>query len=130
VASNIYENKKPSQLKLLGRLLSNIEYFFDNRLALIILRKEDFEATGTTVADSEGIVNYARAIKGVEIGALIRQEDKDICKVSLRSKSLDISSVALIFGGGGHRNASGFSLSGTPEKVKADLISEIEKLFD
>ncbi len=130
VASNIYENKKPSQLKLLGRLLSNIEYFFDNRLALIVLRKEDFEATGTTVADSEGIVNYARAIKGVEIGALIREEDEGICKISLRSKNLDISSVALSFGGGGHKNASGFSLSGTPEKVKADLISEIGKLFD
>ncbi len=129
VASSIYENKKPSQLKLLGKLLSKIEYYFDNRFALITITQDDFDTTETTTADSEGIANYARAISGVEIGALIRIEKNDMYKVSLRSKSLDVTPVATAFNGGGHKNASGFSLAGPLNKAKINLLSEIKKLL-
>lgn len=129
VASSIYENKKPSQIKLIGKLLENMEFFCDNRCALITVTEKEFSETGTTAADTEGAVNYARGIKGVEIGALIRINHDNRYKVSLRSKNFDLTPVALAFGGGGHKNASGFSIDGPLKKAKSLLIAAIGKLF-
>ncbi len=129
VASNIYESKKPSQIKLLGRLLDGMEFFFDNRVALITVTEKEFDETKTTAADTEGAVNYARGVKGVEIGVLIRIDHDNSYKVSLRSKNFDITPVALEFGGGGHKNASGFHIEGPLEKAKSMLIAAIRKLF-
>lgn len=78
--------------------------------------------------DTEGIVNYARNIEGVEVGILFKEYKPNEYKVSLRSKKyIDVGSIAKGFGGGGHARAAGFTYIGTLEAVQEDLITKIKK---
>jgi phosphoesterase RecJ-like protein len=73
-----------------------------------MVTKEDIEATGATVSDMEGIVDYARSLVTVEV-ALFAMEFDDAIRISLRSEKVDVSKVAMAFGGGGHKVAAGFT---------------------
>ena len=114
VYRNIYENLPERRLLLLARALASIERHDGGVLTLTHLTREDFEETGSDEADSEGIVDYFRAVEGTAVGALIRarlQEGAaDSRKVSLRAtdRRVDVSAIARGFGGGGHRQAAGF----------------------
>jgi len=78
-------------------------------------------ASGATVADMEGIVDYGRALATVEI-AIFAMELADGIRISLRSKSVDVSKVALALGGGGHKVAAGFTLKQCKLQESIDTI--------
>ncbi len=80
------------------------------------------------MSDIEGVVDYARSLVTVEIGILLVQQKSHI-KVSLRSKSRDISSLAKYFGGGGHKNACGFTIEfGNIEGILDKILKKIDQL--
>jgi phosphoesterase RecJ-like protein len=88
-----------------------------------------FERAGATRADSEGLIDYPRAIEGVKLVALLRQLDDGQIKVSLRSRGpIDVESVARRHGGGGHRNAAGCTLDGPVEAVRRTMVDELTAL--
>ena len=67
---------------------------------------------GATEEHSNGIIQYAKDISGVELAAVLREVDDSTIKVSLRSQSIvDVSVLAKKFGGGGHRRASGCTIN-------------------
>ncbi len=123
VAYNIYETMELKVLKLLGLVLGTLETYHDGKLAIEYVTREMFEKTGTGREDSEGFVNYARGVYGAEVGALLREDGENFFKISLRSKSdVDVSKVAALFGGGGHKNAAGCEIEGSLEEVKKKLV--------
>jgi phosphoesterase RecJ-like protein len=91
---------------------------------------DDMERTEATAEDCEGVVNHLISIVGIEAAVLIRQQpDATEFRVSLRSKgtgNVDVSAVAEQFQGGGHRNASGCTLYGTPAEVTKRLLTALE----
>jgi bifunctional oligoribonuclease and PAP phosphatase NrnA len=114
VYRQVYEGLPAGRLLLLGRALSRLERYDDGLLTLTHLRLEDFLDTETDEADSEGIVDYFRAVGGTAVGALVRARLSNGSpashKVSLRATDdrVDVSVIARSFGGGGHRQAAGF----------------------
>jgi phosphoesterase RecJ-like protein len=91
-------------------------------VATALLVPEMFERAGATAADTEGLIDYPRSIAGVQAVGLVRQIADGEQKVSLRSRGeLDVQRLALRHGGGGHRNAAGFRVSGDPEKVRSEV---------
>lgn len=130
VSERLFERNSPEGLRLLGRALANMVIEPASRLAFIMLRPEDFETCGATIADAEtlGLVNYARSVDGVEVGALFRP-DKTGVKCSLRSKGeFDVSAFALNYGGGGHARAAGLSL---PDGVAVDgLLQQLRRQLE
>lgn len=86
--------------------------------------QEDFSATNTTSDDTEGAINYIRDIDTVEVAVAITQtKQNNSYKVSIRtSDRVDASRIASVFGGGGHKNASGCRVSGFFEDVKDKLL--------
>jgi phosphoesterase RecJ-like protein len=78
------------------------------------LRREDFTEAGAAEPYSEGIIDYLRQAEGAELVVLIREpptDDLPTHRVSLRSSKdeVDVSAIARELGGGGHRQAAGFS---------------------
>ena len=72
----------------------------------------DFAALGATDQDTEGIVSYVRGVRNAEVGVLFREMAGGGIRVSLRSReSVNVAEVAALFGGGGHRMASGCTVS-------------------
>jgi phosphoesterase RecJ-like protein len=114
VFQQVYESVEFAKLKLLARALDRAEVLEGGRIVVSHLVRTDFGEVGATEPYSEGIIDYLRAVEGAELAVLIREqlnEDAPAYKGSLRSSidELDVSAIARVFGGGGHRQAAGFS---------------------
>jgi phosphoesterase RecJ-like protein len=122
----IYEEIPAAKLALLCRALGSLRLFSDGRLAVASLSAEDFAQTDAEDSNSEGIIDHLRALSGVKVAMLIRELQVPgggtAQKVSLRAtdNDVDVSVMARMHGGGGHRRAAGFtSALPTPELIDA-----------
>jgi len=128
ISVKVYENYPAARFKLLGATLSTLEFTDDNKIAIVHVTLESIKSFDGTKDMTDGFVNYARAIEGVEVGVLFREVKKGEYKASLRSKGrIDVSGVAGLFNGGGHAHAAGFSIKGNLLEVKAKVVAELEK---
>src|SRR6185437_2619676 len=114
VFQQVYESVEFAKLKLLARALDRAEVLEGGRLVVSHLVRTDFAEVGAAEPYSEGIIDYLRAVEGAELAVLVREQTSDTAhshKGSLRSSidELDVSAIARRFGGGGHRQAAGFS---------------------
>ena len=135
VYRQVFEGLPERRLLLLGRALSRLERYDDGALTLTQLTADDFAETGSDESDSEGVVDYFRAVEGTAVGALIRarlQEGvADSRKVSLRAtdRRVDVSAIARGFGGGGHRQAAGFfsdlPVQSLVERLRAEIGAQL-----
>jgi phosphoesterase RecJ-like protein len=122
VFQGVYENVAFAKLKLVARALENAEVFEGGRVIVSHLEREDFAAAGAEEPYSEGIIDYLRAVEGAELAALIREPptaNGPTHRVSLRTTEadLDVSAIARLSGGGGHRQAAGFSSEASIEEI-------------
>jgi bifunctional oligoribonuclease and PAP phosphatase NrnA len=111
---HVYETVQFAKLKLLARALERAQLFEGGRLVVSYLLKDDFSDVGAEEPYSEGIIDSLRAVEGSEMVALIREPPNDggpARRISLRSShdEVDVSAIARKQGGGGHRQAAGFS---------------------
>jgi phosphoesterase RecJ-like protein len=111
---HVYESVQFAKLKLLARALERARLFEGGRLVVSYLVKDDYGDVGAEEPYSEGIIDYLRAVEGSEMVALIREpprQDGPSRRISLRSShdEVDVSAIARLEGGGGHRQAAGFS---------------------
>ncbi|MEN8188811.1 MAG: bifunctional oligoribonuclease/PAP phosphatase NrnA [Thermodesulfobacteriota bacterium] len=112
VANLVYDNFTLQRLRLMEKVLSTLTLFEDDQLALIRATAQMLKESGAESADLEGFINYPRALRTVKVAALIKEGAAGGVSVSLRAKGeCDVARVAAGFGGGGHRNASGFRFS-------------------
>ncbi len=130
VVKSVYQSMSKEKLALSARVLSDLRFMADGKISIAVCRLKDMEATGAAKDDTEGIVEKARNIDGVEM-AIFLKEKADEVKLSFRSKSyLNCTEFASVFGGGGHIRASGASskdsLDSVLEKVEALVRDKIE----
>lgn len=117
VALALDESLSEGALRLLTQVLPTLERHADGRLALLTLTDQMMHAAQAVPDDIGKLVNYARALRGVEVGALLTIGD-DRIYVSLRGKGrIHVGELAGCFGGGGHRNAGGCTISFAPDPV-------------
>lgn len=107
---------KPRAL-LYTKVLSGMRFELDDKLAFITVTQKDFEDTGTDKSHTEGFVDFALSIDGVEVSIALMEVRKNQYKASLRSRRVNVNAVAERFGGGGHVLASGCMLNGEYEEV-------------
>lgn len=130
VYKDIYQNNSISKTKLIGEALNSIELYYNNKIASITLRKELFEQLGAKDEDSDGIINYARDIKGVEVALLFREIEDGKIKISFRSKDfINVNKIAQKFGGGGHKKAAGATAIGDIRNIKDQVIEAVISAF-
>jgi phosphoesterase RecJ-like protein len=127
----LYEEIPYGKLELLARGLAHVERYDEGLLTLTSLSRADYDATGAEENYSEGVVDHLRAVRGTAVAALVRdlladgKEGKR--KVSLRAtdERIDVSRIARAKGGGGHRQAAGFSTDMPWDDLVAFLRGEI-----
>ena len=116
----VYETVQFAKLKLLARALERAQIYDGGRLVVSYLLRNDFTDIGAAEAYSEGIIDYLRAVEGADMAALIREpRDGPARRISLRASNdeLDVSAIARKSGGGGHRQAAGFSSDDSIEEI-------------
>ena len=132
VFQGIYESVEFAKLKLLARALERAEIYDGGRLVISHLKRTDFTDLGVGEEYAEGIIDYLRAVDGTDMAAVIREppEPPDAKRrVSLRAShdELDVSAIARARGGGGHRQAAGFSSAETVEEIAAFIQEEFAR---
>jgi len=126
VARSIFDSNTLGRLKLFGAVLSTIELEDHGRLAVVSVDRAMAAAAGGTYDDTEGLINLPLTVKEIQAVVFFKEIDADEYRVSLRSKGdIDVCAVAKQFGGGGHKNASGCSVTGPFPAVRADLAARI-----
>lgn len=110
-AFELYERESFAKIKLLQHLLASLRMEFGGRVCVGLIEDGVYEETGSTIDDSEGLVDYARSIDGVDIGVLIEDRSGSL-KGSLRAKDafFRVDQVAKQFHGGGHACAAGLNV--------------------
>ncbi|MDR0450939.1 MAG: bifunctional oligoribonuclease/PAP phosphatase NrnA [Treponema sp.] len=116
---------------LLGIQLSRAEEYFGGKLIYTCEKYEETQRFGLEGRDSDSLYQLLLAVAGTEAVAVIRQENQKKCTVGLRSRDrVNVAAIAAGFGGGGHKNAAGFSREGALiEELKPELIAAFEKVF-
>lgn len=123
----INESVSRGSIKLLGLCLTTLEVTADGKIATQQLPNHFFADSGATPEDTEGIVNYGRNIQGVLVSALLKEIDAKQTRVSMRAKpGVDVQQVAAMFGGGGHKAASGCTMPMPMAEAKTKLIEILE----
>lgn len=128
VGGEIYERESAGKLQLLQRFLASLKLECGGRVCVGVLPSGIFEETSSSVEDTEGLVDYARAIDGVDVGVLIEERPGAI-KASLRCKEprFRVDQVAAQFGGGGHACAAGLNVkNATMAEFRPKLLAALE----
>ena len=125
----INESASRGSVQLLGLVLNTLALTDDGKIATLELPKRFFAESGATPEDTEGLVNYGRTIDGVLVSALLKELDDKSTRVSMRAKpGIDTQQVAAMFGGGGHKAASGCTIPLPMGEAKAKLVSILREI--
>ena len=131
----LYEHVPIEKLRLLSRALEGIQRHCDGTLVLAYITAADYEASGAGEEMTEGIIDHLRSVEGAKVAALIRDlgdGGRAARKVSLRSSEgdVDVSAIARIHGGGGHKRAAGFSTDLELDQLVSFLCAEVASQLD
>ena len=123
VSERLSEQGTLARYRLLSAALSTLEPVLGGHVVFMTITEEMVKAASAAWEDSEGMVNYARSIRGVECGVLITPAKRGGVRVSMRSKGhiIDAGAICLALGGGGHRGAAGCTLPGDLPSARATV---------
>ena len=128
MARDVFDSSSVGKLKLIGTILDRMELAAGGRVAVLRLNDELLASAGASREDAEGLINMP--LTAADVQAVIMFKTDDGGRVSLRSKGdIDVRSVALKYGGGGHRNAAGLTMTGTGPEAERALIAQVVQLL-
>ncbi len=111
VAQELYQRERLAKMRLLSYYLATLEMYCDGKVCFGFIPQGTFEKTGSCKEDTDGLVDFARSIEGVEIAATLEELSDGSVKGSLRGRKPEyqVNKIAELFGGGGHLAAAGFT---------------------
>ena len=129
VSSHVYESQAIERTRLLARVLDTLWVAPGGRLAVLTLTDALLEELGCDASLADGFINHARSIEGVEVAAMLTGSESRGYKVSFRSRGrVDVSALAQLLGGGGHKHAAGCFMEATAAEIRARLVALTEEL--
>ena len=128
----MFETKSRSRFEIERMALETAEYGCEGRVALLVISLDMIEKSGATEEDLDGISAIPRTIEGVMVGITIRERQKDVYKVSMRTKDPAVRAcdICAKFGGGGHAGAAGCTLELPLEETKQELLQAAEEYLE
>lgn len=126
---SLYDNLNVNYLFLQRDLIKSATFLNDNKFVIAKLSQELLKKHNIDYDASEGLVSVLKSISGIELSCLVKEFDKNTQKISFRSKEeIDVSKIAMEFGGGGHIRASGCTLNTDLDSAYDIMYKRIEKI--
>ena len=127
IAIHFTQRRSLGSLRILQRALGSLRLYHNAKIAVLYVTREDIAATGATMPDMDGIVDYGRSLATVEVALFAVELERGV-RLSLRSKHMDVNAVAASFGGGGHRVAAGILFTeGNLQQIIDTIIEKIQE---
>jgi len=124
IYQSIYENKSVAQISLLAKVIDNLRFDLDGKVASFIISKNMINDSGITPDEVDGFTDFVRSINRVEVAIMVCENELEKCRINFRSKGkYTINNIAKEFGGGGHKFAAGATVEG-----KTDIV--LQKILD
>jgi phosphoesterase RecJ-like protein len=132
ICNEVYQSYPLSRVRLLQHLYNRFRLTHENQIAYCWLKQTDYERTGASPADTEGLIDHIRDIEPVVIACVFEELEPGLTRISLRSKSeqVSVNEVAAQFGGGGHPAAAGAHIPGRPLGVQRRVIAALKKALN
>ena len=126
VARTLFDGNTTGRLRVQGAVLRTMALVESGRVATLHLDLDTLAATGADPDETDGLINMPLSVKAIQSVVFFKQADHGQYRVSLRSKGdIDVGKVARSFGGGGHKNAAGCTLTGTLADVHAQVFERL-----
>jgi phosphoesterase RecJ-like protein len=125
----LFECAPLARLKLVGQALSRMQVRAGGKVAFTEVFLSDYGSTGAVPGDTEDLINYPRAIDGVEVAMIFIEQPEGGTKVSFRARTVDVSKVAERFGGGGHKLAAGAALPDPLPVAREKVLTAVEEVI-
>ena len=127
VVANLNQRRSLASLRILCSALDTLDLYEDAKVAFMYLSKDKLLEAGANIFDLVGIVEYGVSLATTELSILLVEQEDNI-RITMRSKHIDISDIAVTFGGGGHKHAIGFEINNINKYRAIDMIkTEIKK---
>lgn len=121
--SDMLDVRSRKTTELLAKVLPSLTFDYEGKVAHITITNDLYDKETQT----DSFVSYPRYIEGVEVAIMFKAVEPEVTRVSMRSSSVDVASVALSFGGGGHLRAAGCTIYAPVEEAKAQLLAVVGK---
>jgi phosphoesterase RecJ-like protein len=126
MARRVFDRNSFGKLKLIGSLLDAMELLDAGRLAVLYMDDEMLRSCGCTHNDTEGLINLPLTAREIQAVVFFKVSSDGTVRVSMRSKyDVDVRVVANSFGGGGHKNAAGFTVEGSLDQVRPAILERV-----
>lgn len=123
-----FDVKSRARIELERMALDKMSFYFDGRVAIMVITNEMVAKSGAKANDMEGLPPIPRQIEGVWVGITLRQKDDGNYKISVRTGThADASVICARLGGGGHNRAAGCAVDGTLEQARAAILQAVEE---
>lgn len=122
-----YETKSKSVVLFQNYCVSKAKFLNDDKIAYTTIYKKDFEKFAVSDDATDGIAEALRAITTTDVAFVVKEVDSKICKISMRSKNVDVAGICSKFGGGGHTYAAGCTIKTSCEDSIKKLLEELNK---
>ncbi len=132
ICRKLNDTMRESKLRLIAKTVDSMEVYHDGGVRYSFVPYSFMKENSIDDEDAEGMSNYLRKIEGTKIAVYVRENSKGKFKVSLRSnEEIDLSTIAIYFGGGGHKRAAGYTmdLDKDYETNKRELFMQIDKMI-
>ena len=129
INEELYATYSLNKIQLYSRLLGKVETACSGKVAWVPMSRSDLIASGGTYEDTEGFIDFLKYLKEVRIAFFLSEmANGNEVKVSFRSKDkYDVNQIATVFGGGGHKKASGCTLKMSLSEAVQSILEEIRR---
>jgi phosphoesterase RecJ-like protein len=126
MARRVFDSNSFGKLKLIGALLDSMQLLDEGRLAVLYMDDQMLAACHCTNNDTEGLINLPLTAREIHAVVFFKVSPDGLVRVSMRSKyDVDVRLVGNAFGGGGHKNAAGFTVEGALDQVRGAILDRL-----
>lgn len=122
-----YESKTKPTVLFQAYCVGKAIFSSDEKVVYTTVYKKDMEKFGAGEDATDGIAEALRAIITTDVSFVVKEVDAKVCKISMRSKNIDVAEICSKFGGGGHKYAAGCTIKFSSEDAVKKLLAEIDK---
>ena len=128
ICDEVYQSYPLSRVRLQRHMYNSFKLIEQNQIAYFWIRRSDYQKTGALPDESEGLIDDIRNIQGVKVALLFEEIEPELTRVSWRSKvpELDVSNIAVNFGGGGHLSAAGARIPGKQQTTQRRVLAAVK----
>jgi phosphoesterase RecJ-like protein len=128
IYANIYENNSLQDVNLIRKIISRLSFAANNKIVWVNINRAEFKKIKNRPGIKDEILDFAKLVAVVKVVIIFLQIEKRLIKVSLRSRSpIDVQKVALKFGGGGHKFASGCTINASLKQAKRVILEQVKR---